>query len=117
MRIPFSGFAALNGATAARIKTVPSAGAQIFVTKATLSVTTHAAKFVKVQDDATTPVVIAQHTDAAAAAGVPSTVTWDFGKHGISITVGKNLDTISEAAGPAGWVYAEGYIVETLAVS
>lgn len=108
----FNGTVALNAGTAARIETLHTAGSTFYVTKITLTIITHAAgKFVHVQDDNSSPKVIASHTDAAAAAGVPSTVTWDFGYGGIPLTAAKNLECISEVGGPAGYVYAEGHEV------
>lgn len=110
LRRPWHAQATLNDATVTELHAGRNSGTTIYVTKVTLTITTHAnAKFVKVQDDADTPYVIAQHTDATAAAGVLSVVTWDFGKHGIALTAGKDLDIVSEASGVAGKVFAEGY--------
>lgn len=108
----------MNDATVAALKVPHSSTSVIFVTKITLSILTHAnGKFAQVQDTTGTPVVIAKHIDATAAAGVPSVVTWDFGsqgtdgdpKGGVQIATGKTLNAVSEASGPAGLVYAEGY--------
>ncbi len=110
LKKPFADVGTLNNATAVRIRTLAVSSGTIYVTKATLSIITHAnAKLVAVQDDNGTPKVICKHIDATAAAGVPSTVTWDFGKEGIPVTTGKNLDVVSEAAGVTGYVYVEGY--------
>jgi hypothetical protein len=106
----FSGKADLNNATPVTLESVEETTSTIFVTKITLSITTHATgKFVAVQDTAGSPYVIAKHIDATAAAGVPSVVHWDFGAGGVPITAGKNLQCVSEAAGVAGIVYVEGY--------
>lgn len=106
----FSGYGALNAGTLVDLELPNSSSSTIYVTKITLSIVTHAnGKLVAIQDDNSSPVVIAKHLDATAAAGVPSVVTWDFGKWGIPITIGKKLQCVSEAAGVAGWVYAEGY--------
>lgn len=110
----WSGVAALNDATPAEIHAVSAATKTIYVTKITLTITAHAdAKHVNVQDDNDTPKVIAHQEDHTEAAGVPSNVTWDFGRDGIPLTAGKNLDCVSEASGVAGYVYAEGYEVTT----
>ena len=110
MRRPWHAQATLADATVTELHAGRNAGTTIYVTKVTLVITTHAnAKFVKVQDDNGTPYVIAFHSDLTAAAGVPSTVTWDFGKHGIALTAGADLDIVSEASGVGGKVYAEGY--------
>jgi hypothetical protein len=89
---------------------VRSANHQIYVQKITLSITTHGNSVVfTVQDDATTPVVIAAHTDATAAAGVPSVVHWDFGTVGTPLTLGKNLDVTLNGGTIQGRVHIEGY--------
>ena len=108
----WSGAAALNNATAVDLEIVNSTASTIYVTKITLSIVTHAAKFVAIQDTNGTPKVIAKHTDAAAGAGVPSVVTWDFGDFGVPMTLGKNLQAVSEASGVVGYVYAQGYEIE-----
>lgn len=105
------GQATLNGATLVALKTAVT-GKTVYVTKITASITTHAnAKFLAVQDDAGSPVVIAKHNDLTAAAGVPSVVTWDFGTYGIAVTADKGLNAVSEASGVAGVVYAQGYTI------
>jgi hypothetical protein len=111
-KYPWGGQATLNDATVVEIKAARNATAVIYVTKITISILTHAAKFVAVQDDSGTPVVIAKHTDAAAASNddvLRSDITYDFGWRGIKLAAGKNLDCVSEASGVAGIVYAEGY--------
>lgn len=106
----FTAVATLNDATAVSLQTARSAAATIYIRKIVLSITTHAnAKFVKVRDTASTPVVYAFKHDLTAAAGVPTVVTWDFGRKGVPITLGKDLEVVSEASGPAGFVYVEGY--------
>ena len=102
----------MNNATAVDLEIANSATSTIYVTKITLSITTHAAKFVAIQDTNGTPKVIAKHTDAAAGAGVLSVVNWDFGDFGIPMTIGEDLQAVSEASGVAGYVYAQGYEVE-----
>lgn len=99
----------LNDATLVALKAAVT-GKTIYVQKITLSIVTHAnAKFVAVQDDTGTPIVLAKHNDLTAAAGVPSVVTWDFGKRGLACGSAKALNCVSEASGVAGKVYAEGY--------
>jgi hypothetical protein len=105
----FSGVGTLNNATAVRLYTLTSTSKTAFITKITLSIVTHAAKFVALQDDNGSPKVIAKHNDLTAAAGVPSVVTWDLGRSGIPLTAGKNVECVSEATGVAGYVYVEGY--------
>lgn len=82
---------------------------QIMLQKIVWSIATHAAQTITFQDDAGTPVKVAAHTDAAAGAGVPSVVTWDFGPHGIALTPGTNLDITLSGAGSEGRVHLEGY--------
>lgn len=107
--------AALNNGTALDLRAPNSATSTVYVTKLTLSITTHAAgKLFQLQDSTGTPVVFAKHLDAAAAAGVLSVVTWDFGQQGIPMSLGKKAQAVSEASGIAGWVYAEGYDVVPL---
>lgn len=109
---------AINNATAVDLRTPSSSSSTVFVTKFTVSITTHAnAKLVQLQDSADTPIIYAKRTDLTAAAGVPDTLTWDFGSYspennlygGIPMTTGKKAQAVSEASGPAGWFYAEGY--------
>ena len=99
----------LNNDTEVVIKAPRSASSRLYVTKITLTITTHANNKVVVVKD-TDDVTIATHTDLTAAAGVPSTVTWDFGRGGVPVTAGLNLVAIAgTATGVAGVVYAEGY--------
>jgi hypothetical protein len=95
------------------LKAVRGAKWQVFVTKITLSITTHAdAKVaVTVQSSNATPVVIATRTDKTAAAGVPDVITWDFGHDGVSVAVGESLNYLSSTggSGPVSVLYAEGY--------
>lgn len=101
---------AINAATLTALKAPHSTTSTIFVTKFTISITTHAAgKLLQLQDTTGTPIVYAKHLDAAAAAGVLSTVTFDFGWGGIKMPVGLTVNGVSEASGPAGFFYAEGY--------
>lgn len=88
--------------------TPKTANHQIWVQKITLSITTHAAQTLTVDDDGSGP-PIAAHTDAAAGAGVPSVVTWDFGPKGRPLTVGGNLDVTQTAAGIVGVLHIEAY--------
>ena len=84
-----------------------SADHQIFIQKVTLSLTTHAADVYTVTDDGAGP-DIAVHTDAAAGAGVPSVVTWDFGPIGRPVTKGANVDVSHSSTGVAV-MHIEGY--------
>jgi hypothetical protein len=91
------------------VLTPKSANHQLVIQKITLSITTHSAgKVITFDDDGTGP-AIAAHTDAAAAAGVPSVVVWDFGPNGRPLTVGANLDIGQSAAGVGGVAHIEAY--------
>jgi len=92
----------------ADVITPKSANHQLFIQKITLSITTHFAGTVTFDDDGAGP-PIAAHTDAAAGAGIPSVVTWDFGPTGRPLTVGANLDVGQSAAGIVGVVHIEAY--------
>lgn len=103
-----------NDATEVLLKQAHSATSIAYITKITFSITTHAnGKRLFVQDsndtDSNTVSVIAAHTDATAGAGVPSVVTYDFGKWGIPLPAGLNVVGVSETGGPDGWFYAEGW--------
>jgi hypothetical protein len=101
---------AINAGTAVDLRTPHNSSSTVYVTKFTVSITTHAnGKIVQLQDSAGSPVVYAKRTDLTAAAGVPDTITWDFGKVGIPMTLGKKAQGMSESSGPSGWFYAEGY--------
>lgn|SRR3990167_11233180 len=82
-------------------------GLSMFLTLATLSITTHAADVYTIDDDGSGP-VIAVHTDAAAAAGILSVVTWDFGDDGTPIT--GNVDVSHSSTGVAR-LHIEGYFI------
>lgn len=89
---------------------VSTADHRLWIQRITLSITTHAAGAkITIQDDAASPVPIASHTDAAAAAGVLSVVHWEFGEVGTPLTTGKNLDVIINTPGMAGRLHIEGY--------
>lgn len=106
----FSSVGVLDDDTVVTLKSAHAADSTIRVTKLTLSITTHANnKQVTIRD--TGDVVIAAHTDFTAAAGVPSTVTWDFGSKGVPLTAGENLVCETEASGVDGLVYCEGFEV------
>jgi hypothetical protein len=109
MKRPFNKTVALNNATAVDVFD-PGASATARVTRVTLSIVTHvAAGTFALQDSAGSPVTYAKHVDAAAAAGVPSTVSWDFGKFGVPMTAGKKVQVIGSASGITGYAYVEGY--------
>lgn len=95
-------------ASYADVITPKSANHQIFIQKVTLSITTHVAADVYTVDDDGAGPPIAVHTDAAAAAGVPSVVTWDFGPVGRPITKGANVD-VSHSSTGVGVIHIEGY--------
>lgn len=121
------GQGAINAATAVDLHTPHSATSVIFVTKFVVSITAHAnAKLVQFQDSTGTPVVYAKRVDLTAAAGVPDFIEWNFGTlsdgdgvevGGIQIATGKKCQGVSEASGPTGWFYAEGYEITPLPTS
>lgn len=98
----------LTGTAAyANVLSPKSADHQLYIQKITLSITAHAADVYTFDDDGAGP-AIAVHTDAAAGAGVPSVVTWDFGPTGRPITKGANLD-ISHSSTGVAIAHVEGY--------
>ena len=94
-------------ATYADVLAPKSANHQLYIQKITLSITTHAADVYTFDDDGAGP-PIAAHTDAAAGAGVPSVVLWDFGPVGRPLTKGANLDVAHSSTGVA-IAHIEGY--------
>ena len=109
----FAADLALDGSAVAatHVKTV-RANHTIFVQRIVLSITTHAnGKVFTVQDDNTSPKIIANRVDLTAAAGVPDCIVWDFGPIGIALTAGKNLDYVAGTGGSGlvGVVHIEGY--------
>jgi hypothetical protein len=94
-------------ASYADVITPKSANHQIYIQKITMSFTTHAADVYTVTDDGAGP-DIAVHTDAAAGAGVPSAVVFDFGPEGRPITKGANVD-VSHSSTGVGNVHIEAY--------
>lgn len=105
---PFDKTVAINGASTVAIKSVTNSTGTIFVTRAVLSITTHAAGTDILRD--TTPTTFMAHTDAAAGAGIPSVVEWEFGVNGLELSQGKNLELVGVAA-QTGFVFVEGYEV------
>jgi hypothetical protein len=122
----WSSSGAINAATAVDLRTPKNSTSTVYVTKFVVSITAHAnAKLVQLQDSTGTPVVFAKRLDLTAAAGVPDCVVWDFGTidpdngkfGGIPMSIGKKAQGVSEAAGPTGYFYAEGYEVDPLPTS
>lgn len=104
---------ALNAATPVAVQVVKSATTStLFVKKIVLSITTHGAADVFIARDTGAPLNIAKHTDAAAAAGVLSVVTWDFAGDGVELTLGKNFEVLTGAT-MTGIVSAEGFEIYT----
>lgn len=99
----------LTGTAAyADVLTPKSADHQLYIQKITLSITTHAADTYTFDDDGAGP-AIATHLDVTPqAAGVPSTVVWDFGPEGRPLTKGANLDVSHSSTGVAV-AHIEGY--------
>jgi len=95
--------------TAAYANVFPAkTGFTSFITKITLSITTHVNGDVYLIDDDGAGAVIAAHTDATAAVGVPSVVTWDFGVAGTPVTALANVD-VSHSSTGVGRIHIEGY--------
>jgi hypothetical protein len=109
------------GAQAAVVLLAPrSASHTLFIQRIVWSITTHAGKEMAWTDDHSgTDTTIAAHTDAAAGAGVPSVVVWDFGPYGLPLTQGASLTLTGNAAGSGtvGVSWVEGYEKQTGAVS
>lgn len=93
--------------TASYADVVPArTGLSIFVTKITLSITTHVADTYTVDDDGS-GAVIATHLDVTPqAAGVPSVIHWNFGDDGTPVT--GNVDVSHSSTGVAR-LHIEGY--------
>lgn len=91
----------------------------IYVQRITLSITTHAdGKTFDVQDDASTPKLIARRLDdAEGTAGDNDFYEWDFGPAGIPLTEGKNLQYLANTAGSGfvGVAQFQGYQRRTAA--
>lgn len=102
--------AVASGATANVYTAAKSASHRIFVQKVTISITTHAnAKSITIRDTNSSPVVLGVVADQTAAAGVEDVLVFDFGPRGFALTLGKGLDIISEASGPAFSYEVEAY--------
>ncbi len=104
----------LNDAVELMLHEAHSATSITYITKITVSITTHASgKKVFIQDsndvDSNINDIFATLVDQTAGAGVPDVVTYDFGDWGIPVTAGLDLVAVSESSGPDGWVYAEGW--------
>jgi len=82
------------------------AGYTIFVQKITVAITTSAAQSLTFQDNATTPIVIAVIPNSASV----GSHEFEFGKKGVGLTVGKDLDLVASAAGPAGQIHVQAYL-------
>ena len=91
--------------TVADLIAVKSTSHTIFVQKVTIGVTTSAAQNWTLQDDATTPIVLAVLPNSASVAPHE----WDFGARGFACTEAKNLDLVVSSAGVAGSVTIEAY--------
>jgi hypothetical protein len=109
IRKNFTANVAILTGTAAYANVVPAlANHQAFITRMTLSITTHVAGDVFLVDDDGAGAVIAAHTDAAAAAGVLSVVHWNFGTYGTPVTAGANVD-VSHSSTAVARLHIEGF--------
>ncbi len=119
MKTPFNTFASLNSTDLITIVEAIDSSSDIYITKITASILTHANnKSFTVQSSNVSPGIVAKHTDFTAAAGVPSVVTWDFGANSapgqstrgiLAATNGDNINITTESGGPAAYIYVEGY--------
>lgn len=106
---------AINAGTAVTLRAPHNALSTVYVTRFSVSITTHAAgKLIQLQDS--TPTVYAKRLDLAAAASVPDFVEWNwetacdvdsFG--GLAMAVGTTAQAVSETGGPSGYFWAAGY--------
>lgn len=107
------GYITATAQAATAIITAKSSKHRIYVQKVTLSITTHANGKVALtlQSSNASPVPIVSRTDLTAAAGVPDTITWDFGPTGIPIALGENLNGLWSTgdSGPTGCFTIEAY--------
>lgn len=95
--------------TLANMITVKNANYSIFVQRIIYSVSTSHADTIIFQDDASTPIVIAE-SPASPALGFLE--VFDAGPRGFQLTEGKNLDGVG-GAGPAGTISVEAYQKQT----
>jgi hypothetical protein len=117
--IPYSKWSADGVITATDVttivfKTVRSANHQLFITRISWTVTTHAnAKvLITIQSSNATPVVVYSHTDLTGAAGVlDSADVYPGGELGVPIVKGESAHWLwsTGGSGPVGRVHVEGY--------
>ncbi len=106
----FAVSAIVAAAATVTLKATDAATDFIYVTGLVLNIYTHAnAKNMTFQDS--TPASFASYNDLTVAAGgnQGQPIVYDFGKRGYKLAVGKSLQVVSDAAGPAGTVVAYGY--------
>lgn len=100
----------LAAAATLTLKATDAATDFIYVTGVVIAVYTHATgKNISLQDS--TPTVFASYNDLTVAAGANQgqPIVYDFGTRGYKLAVGKSLQAVSDAAGPAAGVVAYGY--------
>jgi hypothetical protein len=116
--IPYSKWSADGVITAADVTTIVfkaarSANHQLFITRISWTVTTHAnAKvLITIQSSNATPVVVYSHTDLTGAAGVPDSADVELGTLGIPIVKGESAHWLwsTGGSGAVGRVHVEGY--------
>jgi hypothetical protein len=96
------------------LKTVRGANHTIYVQKIVLSITTHVdGKIFSIQDDNSSPKIIAYKLDDAEADGTygNDVIVWDFGSEGMPLTAGKSLHHLANTSGSGfvGVAHIEGY--------
>lgn len=90
--------------------TPKNASYQLFIQKITFFETTESnGKTLTFQDDSSTAVLLGKYSSVTAAAGIPKSITIDFGPKGYGLGVGKNFDVAVSAAGIAGALHVEAY--------
>lgn len=100
------GVAFVAGDTTKDLKAAPGAGAALVITNVWISITTSAAQAFDIEDNNGTPVEVAKF-GASLAVGVYQ--LWM--EKGIQLTANKKLVYTPAAAGPAGFIVVEGYVL------
>lgn len=101
----------LAAAATLDVKAADSATDYIYVQKIIFSPTTHAngKKVTFIDSTPSTEFAAYHNVTVAAGANQSQPIVYDFGTRGYKLAIGKKLQAVSEAAGPAGSVVAYGY--------